>query len=133
MLTVGQEASLLTEINAGNDIRAVAFAADGKYLVSGVWGDVRVWRVEDGQQVATLEAERVVCLAMSNNGRWIAAGTFWGDVFVWNAKTYKKVFSHRDDILNINGVDFSPDSTRLVSVSDNSTTTIWDISGSQSC
>ena len=42
MLTVGQEASLLTEINAGNDIQAVAFAADGKYLVSGVWGDVRV-------------------------------------------------------------------------------------------
>ena len=68
-----------------------------------------------------------MCLAMSNNGRWIAAGTFWGDVFVWNAKTYEKVFSHRDDILDINGVDFSPDSTRLVSASDNSTTTIWDI------
>ena len=114
MLTVGQEASLLTEINGGNDIRAVAFAADGEYLVSGGRNDVRVWRVKDGKQMATLEAKYVWCLAVSKDGRWIAAGTWLGDVVVWDTKTYEKVFSHRDGIKDINGVDFSPDSTRLV-------------------
>jgi WD40 repeat protein len=50
-----------------------------------------------------------------------------GAVFVWDAKTYEKVFSHREDAYNIKGVDFSPDSTRLVSASSNKTASIWDI------
>ena len=79
----------------------------------------------------TVEASRDVrCLAVSKDGRWIAAGTSWGDVFVWNAKTYRKVISHRDYNRirrDVNGVDFSPDSTRLVSASDNGTASIWDI------
>ena len=127
MLTVGQEASLLTEINAGSDIRAVAFAANGEYLVSGGSEGVRVWRVEDGKQMATLEAEYVWCLAVSKDGGRIAAGTWLGEVFVWDTKTYEKVFSRKEDYHQINGVDFSPDSTRLVSASANSTATIWDI------
>ena len=126
MLTVGQEGSLLTKINSGSNIRAVAFAADGGYLVSSGEGGVRVWRVEDGKQMATMEAKNVWCLAVSRDGRWIAVGT-WDGVFVWGAKTYETIFSHREDLNGINGVDFPPDSTRLVSVSDNSTATIWDI------
>ena len=119
VLTVNQEASLLTEINAGSDIRAVAFAANGEYLVGGGSAGVRVWRVEDGKEMATLEARSVLCLAVSKDGRWIAAGTGRGEVFVWDAKTYEKVFSPRDDTRGILGVDFSPDSSRLVSASDN--------------
>ena len=83
-----------------------------------------MWRVEDGKQMATLEASDVLCLAVSNDGRWIAAGTDRGPL-VWNAKTYEEVFSHR--VGYINGVDFSPDSTRLVSASGNRTASIWDI------
>ena len=127
MLTVGQDGSPLIEINGSNGVRAVAFAANGEYLVSGGSEGTRVWRVEDGKQMATRAARGVLCLAVSKDGRWIAAGTSSGDVFVWDAKTYEKVFSHRDDIKEINGVDFSPDSTRLVSASDNRTATIWDI------
>ena len=127
MLTVGQEGSPLIKINGGSDIRAVAFAANGEYLFSGGEDGVRVWRVEDGKQMATIEAELVWCLAVSEDGRWIAAGTAWGEVFVWDAKTYEKVFSNDVDVGGITGVDFSPDSTRLVSASRNQTATIWDI------
>jgi WD40 repeat protein len=126
-LTVGQEDSPLTEINGGSEIRAVAFAANGEYLVSGGAGGVRMWRVEDGEEMATVETKYVLCLAVSADGRWIAAGTLYGEVLVWDAKTYEKVFSHREDNRTINGVDFSPDSTRLVSASDNERASIWDI------
>ena len=91
---------------------------------------VRVWRVEDGKQIATMEAECVWCLAVSKDGRWIAAGTACGDVFVWDANTYEKVFSHREDITGntIRGVNFSPVSSHLVSTSGcNGTASIWDI------
>ena len=43
---------------------------------------------------------------------------------MWNAKTFEKVLSHEE--LNVNGVDFSPDSTRLVYAS-HYTASIWDI------
>jgi WD40 repeat protein len=68
----------------------------------------------------------VKCLAVSKDGRWIAAGTGRGGQCVWDAQTYEQVISHERGGF-INGVDFSPDSTRLVSASDNSTATVWDI------
>ena len=80
--------------------------------------------MEDGKEMATLEARNVLCLAVSKDDRLIAAGTFWGEVLVWNAKTFEKVLSHEE--LNVNGVDFSPDSTRLVYAS-HYTASIWDI------
>ena len=129
MLTVGQEDCLLTEIKAGNYMWAVAFVADGKYLVSGGRDDLQVWRVKDGQQIVKAKNASVQCLAVSKDGRWFAAGTRQGDVLVWDAKTYEKAFSHwhREASLGTNGVDFSPDSTRLVSASHGGTATIWDI------
>jgi hypothetical protein len=127
MLTVGQEGSSPIEINGGSYLRAVAFAANGEYLVSGSEDGVRVWGVEDGEEMATVEAKDVQRLAVSKDGRWIAAGADWGNVIVWDAKTYEKVISHREDYNTINGVDFSPDSSRLISASDNGTASIWDI------
>ena len=87
--------------------------------------------MEDGKQIATVEANHVPCLAVSKDGRWIAAGTGWGAVFVWNAQTYEKVISHREDYHDVIGVDFSPDSTRLVSASQNRTASVWDIATCQ--
>ena len=129
MLTVGQEDALIIEINSGRDIQAVAFAANGEYLVSSGSEGVRVWQVEDGKQMATLDPELkgVECLAVSTDGRWIAVGATRGDVYVWDAKTYEKVFSHTEDLYNIYGVDFSPDLSCLVSASESHAATIWDI------
>ena len=78
-----------------------------------------MWRVDDGKQMATVEADDVRRLAVSKDGRWIAAGTDRGNVFVWDAKTYAKVISYWDcskayHSNSIEGVDFSPDSTCLV-------------------
>jgi WD40 repeat protein len=87
-----------------------------------------VWRVEGGELLATMEAPDVRCLAVSKDGQWIAAGTNRGDVFVWDAKTYKQVFAHKEVLFVIGSVvDLSPDSTRLVVASKNCTATIWDI------
>ena len=115
------------EINVGNWLFAVTFSANGEYLLSGGLGGIQVWRVKDGTQVARMEARAVVCIAVSKDGRWIAAGTYQGNVFVWDAKTHEQVFKHKEDSHAIKGVDFSPDSTRLVFASDNETASIWDI------
>jgi len=117
--------NLNPEPSAHNRPVAVTFSPNGEYIFSSSRDGVRVQRVEDGKQMATMKAEQVVCLAVSNDRRWIAAGTFWGDMHVWDANTYKQVFSHNEDS-SINAVDFSPDSTRLVT-SKNGAAAVWDV------
>ncbi|KAF8127258.1 hypothetical protein EV363DRAFT_1346345 [Boletus edulis] len=68
------------------------------------------------------------CLAVSEDNKRIAAGTQTGDVFVWDAKTYEQVFKDSlEDAFTINGLDFSLDSTQIVSASDNRTAIVWDV------
>ena len=127
MLTTRQECSTAAEIDAGGEVWAVTFTAGGKHLVSGDNEGVRVWRVEDGKEMANMKTRRVHCLVVSQEGRWIAAGTGWGDVFVWDANSYEQVFKHKEDYWSIQGLDFSPNSARLVSASNNGTAIIWDL------
>ena len=87
-----------------------------------------MWQMEDSEDMGRLKATVVLCLAVSMDGKWIAVGTFLGDVLVWDANTYKQIFAHRGEgIHDINRVEFSPDWTRLVSASDNNTAIVWDI------
>ena len=112
MLTIGQESSQPIEIDAGSGVRAVTFSANGEYIVSGDNEKVRVWRVDDWKQLATIETGFVNCVAVSNDGKWIAAGT--RGVFVWDTATFRMAFKHSEDEY-IHGVDFSSNSMRLVS------------------
>ncbi|KAF8129217.1 hypothetical protein EV363DRAFT_1169374 [Boletus edulis] len=61
-----------------------------------------------------MEVHDVLCVAVSKDGRWIAAGTRSGKVFLWDAKTYKRVWEDKKDPYNVTALDFSPDSTRLI-------------------
>ena len=128
ILMSGQgRSSLPIEINAGRDSHAVTFSANGEHLLSGGrYPNIGVWRVRDSQ-VATIEAQNVLCLAVSKNGSWIAAGTYWGDVFVWDSETHERVFEHKQGYRTIRAIDFSPDSTRLIWASEDTTATVWDV------
>ncbi|KAG9313804.1 WD40-repeat-containing domain protein [Chiua virens] len=122
-------AAALTEINAGSQpIRALAFTTNGEYLVSGDKEGVRVWRMSDNQQLgATLKARDVRCVAVSSDRRCIAAGKSWGEITVWDPHTPKEVFTQNEDGHTVTGVDFSPDSTRLVSASGSRAVSVWDV------
>ena len=105
------------------------FSANSEHLAGWDCHSVGVWGVQNGARTVTMEVWHVRCLAVSNDGRWIAAGTFYGDTLVWDASTGEQVFAHKKDNFNemIFGVDFSPDSTRLVTASMNDTAIVWDI------
>ena len=123
MLTIGQEGPTLVEIDSSDNIWPVAFTANGEYLVGG--GErLGVWQVEDGKQMATMAVWGVRCLVVLKDGRWIAVGTLDGEVFVWDAETFEEVFLHKDSY-HILGVDFLPDSTRLLMGTFNAT--VWDV------
>jgi WD40 repeat protein len=127
MLTVIQERSPLIEIDGGSEIKAVMFTVNGEYIVGGGDDGLRVWRAKDGKRMATMAARDVNCLAVSKDGRWIASGTYEGELFMWDAKTFKNVLTHQEDDDDLFGVDFSPDSTRLLIGSESCTATVWDV------
>ncbi|KAF8129300.1 hypothetical protein EV363DRAFT_1169255, partial [Boletus edulis] len=95
---------------------AVTFSANSEYLVGGGDDGVQVWRVQDGKKMATMQVHGVKCVAVSKDGRWIAAGTYTpGEVFLWDAKTYLQVWEHKlRHSGDIRAIDFSPNSTRLI-------------------
>jgi len=132
VLIIGQEHRGPMEINVSGLISTVTFSADGQYILSGGRDGVQMWRVEDGQKIATISITTGVvrCLAVSKDGSWIALGVE-GSMLVWDAKTYKQVFAHEEEYSYINAVDFSPDSTRLVSPLQNGTALVWDIATRQ--
>ncbi|KAF8129771.1 hypothetical protein EV363DRAFT_1336453 [Boletus edulis] len=116
------EHSHAIEISVRSRLWAVTFSANGEFIVSGDNREVRVWRTDDGKEMATMSTGTVNCLAVSKDGKWIAAGTYLGnELLLWNATTFKQVLKHKDRNY-ISAVDFSPDSTRLVSASDNTAT-----------
>ena len=126
MLTIGQERFAPTEIDVGQDVRALTFTANKKYLVTGHEEEVQMWRVKDGTQVARMKTGHpVLSLAASKNGKWITAGTY-KELLVWDARTYEEIIKHWEGNW-IRSVDFSPDSTRLVGGTDNKTAIIWDL------
>ena len=130
--------------------KTVAFSANGEYILSTNDTGVQVRRIEEGEEIAKLKAENVVCLAVSRDGKWIAGGTYDGDLFLWDAMTYEQVFTHKEDAHyescygycsdivtdgDVRGVDFSPNSTHLVSASCDGdgvdTTRVWHLATRQ--
>ena len=111
----------------------MTFTANGEHLVGGGEKAVRVWQVKDGKQVATMpiRGREAWCVAASRDGRWIAAGTDWGSLLVWDKTAYEQVFAGRTGLADIDDVDFSPGSSRLVSAADNGTATIWALAAPQ--
>ena len=124
---IGQESPQPIEIDAGSEVKAVTFSANGEYIVSGDNEKVRVWRVDDWKQLATIETGTVNCVAVSNDGKWIAAGTHSNGVSVWDATTFRLAIQDSERHQYIHGVDFSPDSMRLVSTPYRELAVVWDL------
>ncbi|KAF9242139.1 WD40-repeat-containing domain protein [Melanogaster broomeanus] len=115
-----------------NWINAVAFLSDGTQVISGSDDrNVRAWRVEDGREVETVRnagsiGGRVWAVATSGDGRWIATGGYEKiPITLWNGTTHEKVVELEGHSSWVRSLDFSPDSARVVSGSDDKTVIVW--------
>jgi WD40 repeat protein len=102
-----KEGSPLRAFEAGHHVHRIAFTPDGRFIAVGgaesgglnilsrqIFGarigggngvTVRLWRVADGAMVAALNvfADEVSPIAISPDGRWLAAGSDAGEVALW--------------------------------------------------
>jgi WD40 repeat protein/serine/threonine protein kinase len=110
-------------------VRAVVYSADGKRLASAAGdGSVKVWDADRGTVIYSWrQRHAVTCLALSPDGRFLAAGGEDG-VRVWDAAG-KDVpwYMTLPTGVRVTGLAFSPDSKRLARASDDAAVRIWDV------
>lgn len=127
-LATGKE---LRTLKANEDVYAVCFSPDGKFLaatdeISDEDEGVVVWDIVGGNVVRKLVGvnEKIKTIAYSPDGKFLAAGA--GKIIrVWDANTGQILLAltgHEDDIYS---VAFSPDGKLIASGSDDDEIKIW--------
>lgn len=127
-------AKLAKRIAAGGQVGAVAFLKDGKTLVVGEGtpgssGAVRFLDVQTGAETfRSDEPKDVVCsLALSPDGRFLAASGAYKVAHVWNVEQKKlatTIQGHADWVLH---VAFSPDGKFLTTTGADNTAQVWNV------
>jgi WD40 repeat protein len=99
---------------------APAFSADGKLLACGMCGfdgDVCLWDTATGKLQKRIEGfeERVCCVALSPNGKMVAAGSEDHSIRIWDVETGKEIAHCKGHTGDVTCISFTPDSKTLVS------------------
>ncbi len=111
------------------------FISHGTRIASAWWdGEVRIFDaisgkellVLDGREVSFISAVALASLAVSPDGRFIA-GSFGKTPKVWNSDDGKRVSELKGHAFNTSYLQFSPDSNRIVTASDDGTSKVWDV------
>ncbi|MEN8218540.1 MAG: WD40 repeat domain-containing protein [Pseudomonadota bacterium] len=124
-------------------IKDIVFTPDGRSLVSA--GDdklIRVWDIETGQTVRTLRGQigaghegKIYAMALSPDGRWLAAGGFMagtntekvGTIRLYDFSSGRLIALLSGHTNVVNALAFSPDSRILVSGSADFNAILWDV------
>jgi WD40 repeat protein len=132
---LGQEILTLSGPNFGT-IDYLAFSPDGKFLAGACnqpaknsVGEIRLWDATPSRDLFTvhLPEGHVTALALSPDGKYLAAGSGAGEVRVWDTATAQETLTLRGHLGPIQALAFSPDGKHLASGSQDCSVMVWDL------
>jgi len=105
---------------------SIAISPDGLTLASGHWNVVTLWNMFSGKRVAVLRGfgRYVRSLSFSRDGKFLAAGTDFGGLEIWDMQRQTKVQALHIEGGEVSEPKFSPDG-RLVAMGIYGTGTVW--------
>jgi WD40 repeat protein len=116
------ESAVLKLQDPDDEVSALAFSPDGRYLVAGsVQGKLQVHQGSGSFEVIKYgndwnQKEKITSIAFSSDGKYLVSGTSLGTLRVWEMEKFKLVWekkkAHQQEI---NGVAISPTSFTLAS------------------
>ena len=112
----------------GQTVLGLAFSPDGERLAQAGNGDISIWSVKTGEEIATYgdtdRVDRIYSIAFIQQGELIAAATGAGTIEIWNdGSLIRRLGDHEKHILSM---AYSPESNRIAAVSDKNIL-IWDV------
>ena len=115
---------------ASGHVRDIAFSPDGEQIASVAvhCRTVTVWDIDSGKTVLSLQGPLEWCesVAFSPDGKWLAAGGYYGTVQVWDASTGRESRTLSGNKSVVRGLSFSPNGTQLASAS-GARLNVWDV------
>ncbi|MDD5168593.1 MAG: caspase family protein [Syntrophales bacterium] len=98
-------------------VYAVAYAADGRYALSGGRGTVMVLDMKRMREVRVLPVKDtyVYSVAFSPDVRYAASGDLKGHLRLWDMRSGRNLWAVDHGSFNLYGLDFSPDGRTVVS------------------
>jgi WD40 repeat protein len=117
-----------------NTVTCLAFAPDGKTLVSGSKdGTVILWDFPAGTARATLAGHKdmVASVAIAADGKTLASTSHDNTILLWDLATGKQIGNLAGHTRNPRGVAFSPSSKQLVSGGVDATVRLWSLEDSK--
>ena len=101
---------------------------DGKRLALDAWD---VWDIPTARRVLHGETRGAWAMAFSPDGRWLAVGGNYSELYVYDARTaavyWNLTLVGHGEYGVLWHVEFTPDSKFLVSMSSNGTLRVWDV------
>jgi WD40 repeat protein len=118
-------------ISSGQWVQSVDYSPDGTRLATGTsWKEngVQIRDAGTGENISTLAAKNNVDhVRFSPDGKWIAAGTWDGDILIWDTQSLKLVKTLTGYPDFIYSIDFSPDGNRIMAIGRGYAAMVWDV------
>jgi WD40 repeat protein/tRNA A-37 threonylcarbamoyl transferase component Bud32 len=126
-------------------IQEVAFSPDGRSVAGSsvrlrIQGDravelgqVKAWNLSTHKEIFSAEGHtgRVLSLAFSPDGQYLASGSADHTIRIWTAATGQKVLTLRGHTGQVRKIAFHPDGRRLASAAADGTVRVWEVPDGQ--
>jgi WD40 repeat protein len=109
--------------HTGN-VNGVAFAPFERKIAS-ISGDLKLWNIDSGKELLTINAAAGFSVAFSPDGRFLATGMSDGTITLWDAATGAGVESLQGHAEMVRCLAFSTDGTTLASAAGDGTIKLW--------
>jgi DNA-binding beta-propeller fold protein YncE len=132
----GRPGEIRTLTGHTSTVYGVAFAPDGKRVVSGsVDGRAALWDTVTGRQLHILQGHggMIWSVAYDPRGKYVYTSSWDGTVKMWDAArgVEAKRFPTQGRIADINGMAISPSGKQMLTGSDDGAVRLWDLDAGQ--